>query len=303
MLLPDPTKIHGNSQLGEVVCVGSFGERLQREREMRGITLEEIAEATKIGTRSLRALEEQDFDKLPGGIFNKGFVRAYSKYLGIDEDQAVADYVGAVAEAQAAGKVSRPDFEAVDKEIEEAPDRAPLRVPWGALVLVAVLIAFGFAAKAYYSKYGSAKLRREPAPVAGTITPAAASAQTSAPSAPQPASTQPTPPPPQTSEMVNAGAPAAASSLPESSPSATGFFVKVRAREDSWVSIVADGKTITSGVLPANSDKVIHAERELVLKTGNAGGIEVSHNDKPLPQLGPEKQVKTVTFTVDGIRQ
>ena len=52
--------------------MGSFGERLQREREMRGITLDEIAEATKIGTRSLRALESEEFDKLPGGVFNKG---------------------------------------------------------------------------------------------------------------------------------------------------------------------------------------------------------------------------------------
>ena len=52
--------------------MGSFGQRLQREREMRSITLEEIALSTKIGTRSLRALEEEDFDRLPGGIFNKG---------------------------------------------------------------------------------------------------------------------------------------------------------------------------------------------------------------------------------------
>ena len=64
--------------------MGSFGGRLQREREMRGISLDEIAEATKIGTRSLHALETEDFEKLPGGIFNKGFVRAYAKFLGID---------------------------------------------------------------------------------------------------------------------------------------------------------------------------------------------------------------------------
>ena len=72
-----------------------FGERLQREREMRGITLDEIAKATKIGSRSLRALEQDDFGKLPGGIFNKGFVRAYAKYLGLDEDQAVTDFLAA----------------------------------------------------------------------------------------------------------------------------------------------------------------------------------------------------------------
>jgi len=72
-----------------------FGERIRREREMRNITLDEIVNATKIGSRTLRALEDEDFSKLPGGIFNKGFVRAYARYLGIDEEQAVADYLAA----------------------------------------------------------------------------------------------------------------------------------------------------------------------------------------------------------------
>jgi cytoskeleton protein RodZ len=52
--------------------MGSFGERLQREREKRGMTLEDVSESTKISSRALRALEEEEFDKLPGGIFNKG---------------------------------------------------------------------------------------------------------------------------------------------------------------------------------------------------------------------------------------
>src|SRR3954469_15097450 len=77
---------------------GSFGERLQREREMRSITLDEIANSTKIGTRLLHALEAEEFDKLPGGIFNKGFVRAYARYLGLDEEQAVIDYLAAEGE-------------------------------------------------------------------------------------------------------------------------------------------------------------------------------------------------------------
>jgi len=77
----------------------SFGERLRREREMRGVSLDDIAEATKIGTRLLRALEEENFELLPGGIFNKGFVRAYAKYLGMNEDEAVADYLQAAGES------------------------------------------------------------------------------------------------------------------------------------------------------------------------------------------------------------
>ena len=80
------------------VTVGAFGERLRREREMRGISLEEIVATTKIGTRLLRALENEQFDLLPGGIFNKSYVRAYAKCVGIDEDEAVAAYLEAANE-------------------------------------------------------------------------------------------------------------------------------------------------------------------------------------------------------------
>src|SRR5207302_2922527 len=96
---------------------------MRREREMRDVSLEEIAEATKIGTRSLRALEEQDFDKLPGGIFNKGFVRSYARYLGLDEEQAVADYMAALSEAMAAGKATRQEPATPEHHINDPEER------------------------------------------------------------------------------------------------------------------------------------------------------------------------------------
>ena len=77
----------------------SFGEKLKQEREKRKITLEQISLSTKIGTRMLQALEEDKFNQLPGGIFNKGFVRAYARSLGLDEDQTVADYLQATGDA------------------------------------------------------------------------------------------------------------------------------------------------------------------------------------------------------------
>ena len=70
----------------------SFGEKLKQEREKRKMTLEEISISTKIGTRMLQALEEDKFNQLPGGIFNKGFIRAYSRYVGLDEDQTCLLY-------------------------------------------------------------------------------------------------------------------------------------------------------------------------------------------------------------------
>lgn len=71
---------------------GTFGEHLRREREMRGVSLEEISTATRISTRFLNALETEDWDRLPGGVFNRGFVRAVAHYLGLDEEAMLAEY-------------------------------------------------------------------------------------------------------------------------------------------------------------------------------------------------------------------
>jgi cytoskeleton protein RodZ len=69
-----------------------FGEHLKREREMRGVSLEEISAATRISTRFLEALENERWEQLPGGIFNRGFIRAEAHFLGLDEESLVAEY-------------------------------------------------------------------------------------------------------------------------------------------------------------------------------------------------------------------
>jgi cytoskeletal protein RodZ len=73
--------------------MSSFGEELKRERELRQISLREVSEATKINLRYLEALEQNDFRHLPGGVFNKGFVRAYAEYIGVDPEAMVNAYL------------------------------------------------------------------------------------------------------------------------------------------------------------------------------------------------------------------
>src|ERR1700722_10985362 len=80
----------------------TFGESLKREREMRGVTLDEISAATRIATRFLTAIETEQWDQLPGGVFNRGFVRAVARYLGLDEENIVAEYPLAVGARQTA---------------------------------------------------------------------------------------------------------------------------------------------------------------------------------------------------------
>ena len=76
--------------------MGAFGEKLRQQREQRGIELDAISSTTKISTRMLRALEDERFDQLPGGVFNKGFVRAYARQVGLDEEEMVAEYLAAL---------------------------------------------------------------------------------------------------------------------------------------------------------------------------------------------------------------
>ena len=71
----------------------SFGGDLRRERELREVSLQEISEATKISMKFLHAIEENQFDLLPGGVFNVGFIRAYANHIGVDDDEMVNNYL------------------------------------------------------------------------------------------------------------------------------------------------------------------------------------------------------------------
>ncbi|HMI52955.1 MAG TPA: RodZ domain-containing protein [Candidatus Saccharimonadales bacterium] len=71
---------------------GNFGERLKREREMREVTVDELTKGTRIGPRFLDALENEQWDKLPGGVFGRGFVRSIARYLGLDEESLLGEY-------------------------------------------------------------------------------------------------------------------------------------------------------------------------------------------------------------------
>jgi hypothetical protein len=103
--------------------VGAFGDKLRKQREQRGIELDAISNTTKISTRMLRALEEEHFDQLPGGVFNKGFVRAYARLVGLNEEEAIADYLEALRESQILAQSILPDF----RSPAGRPDTAAVR--------------------------------------------------------------------------------------------------------------------------------------------------------------------------------
>ena len=114
--------------------MSSFGEKLKRERELRGISLREIADGTKISVRFLQALEEDRVEALPGGLFPRAFARQYALFLGLDAERIVADFVSAH------GEPTPPERKPVTLPLER---RSPLplgHVFLGAIAVLAVAL-------------------------------------------------------------------------------------------------------------------------------------------------------------------
>src|SRR5437773_4985050 len=77
--------------------LATFGDELRREREIRGISLKEISDSTKISKRFLEAIERNDHKTLPAPVFTRGFVREYARYLGLSAEEIVNRYNFAAA--------------------------------------------------------------------------------------------------------------------------------------------------------------------------------------------------------------
>ncbi len=286
----------------------SFGARLKREREQRNITLDDIAVSTKIGTRFLAAIEEDRFDQLPGGIFNKGFVRAYARHLGMDENQAIADFVAATEpvlpepEPQAA-----PVLAALAEAVPEAQkkSRGDGGIPWGIFAIVLLILACGFAVWGFYSRDKSVS----PSVVAPRPDKPDVSSLSGQKDVPRSVPKSAVPEPPSAiSQSVSPepepGSRESATSTPAArSATDAGFFhVLIKARQDSWVAITADGKQIIQDTLAAPAEQSIAARDQIVIKTGNVGALDISFNGKKLATQGEYNQVKTLIFDPSGLR-
>jgi len=91
----------------------TLGEKLRHAREERGISISEVAEQTRISALYIESIENDNYKPLPGGIFNKGFLKSYAKFIGVDEQEALSDYARIAAESEAISepplKVYRPE--------------------------------------------------------------------------------------------------------------------------------------------------------------------------------------------------
>jgi cytoskeleton protein RodZ len=302
----------------------SIGDSLRQERLRRDLGLEQISRELKISSRFLEAIEDERFEKLPGGVFAKSFVRQYARYLGLDDDEYAAAVQQVVEPPSAAQFLSTPSLPPVDialPRVEEWRSVGERRFNWSsslpalALVVIAMLVCSGVYALWQRSRRAAQLHEERPAAMATVhASPPAAQPQPAPPplqagdTAPAAASPSAAVGPPAPSSVPDASrpapepaAPAPAAEAGASNPAAA-VKVELTATEPVWVLAKADGKYLFSGTIDASQTRTVEAAGTLTLRIGNAGGLNITLNGKPIGPVGPKGQVRTVQFTSGGFQ-
>lgn len=279
----------------------SIGETLRRERLRRGWNLDQVAAETKISLHLLEAIEADQFDRLPGGVFARNFVRQYARLLRIDEEEILAAFRHQFEEhAEAVPPEPAPHPSGV-------PPLAALRDRLGPGTSLSAFVGLVLVILACAGVYSLWQRARRPAPSPEPV--AAVVSKPRPPVAAQPAEV----PKPEfrPAEVSENGA----IRVPETSPSkpaatvpavaaAPGESSAVRvaftATEPVWVSIKSDGEHKYSGTLDGQQTREFDAARKMTVLVGNAGGLDLSLNGKPVGPIGPKGEIRLLVLTPDG---
>jgi cytoskeleton protein RodZ len=280
-----------------------FGEHLKREREMRGVTLEEISAATRIAPRFLAALENEQWELLPGGVFNRGFIRSVARYLGLDEDSLVAEYALETRGRTEPGVVAEPPEEA---------DRNWARI-FVVIVLVLAVAAGTWAAVHFLGPKIAARLHKHsgepvnsaPDGGAGPNLAANTDTQTFAPttSSQNPASAPDTAAPPLSDPAIssNAAAPVGDGGSPTSGTAPT-LDLKLSAAKAAEVKVIADGKPLFAGHMDARQVYRFTAVDSLEISSSESSAIVLELNGQTVSAGGQPGQPSVVMLTQKDLK-
>jgi transcriptional regulator with XRE-family HTH domain len=238
--------------------LASFGEELRREREIRGISLKEIADATKISKRFLEAIERNDHRTLPAPVFTRGFIREYARYLGLNADEIVNRYNFAAAgddrieKSPHLERLTHPDLP--PKKGIPPPYARVDRNVYILLLIIAILAAATFVAMRHKRASAEAvKIESAITPPRHAITPAPPS---------------------------------------NASTTAEPMRMTIDVIDNSWVLLDADDKEVINELLRRGVHRTVEAKESFRFRTvGNAAGIKLALNDVPLAPLGRDGEV------------
>jgi len=245
--------------------MANFGSTFKKARESKGLTLAQIADETRISTRFLAAIESEEFNLLPGGIFNRGFIKTYAARLGLDVDATIEEY-------ERVKKAQEPEPQhPIQPEVpREKSPKALYPIAIGALAIAVIVFYI---------------VTREPAPQAPTPQqPAVAVAP------------EPIDPPAITSSV---------SAAPEPEPVSqqnTGIKLDVEVIEQTWIKVNADGTDILEGELEPGMTRQFTAESLLNVRVGNAGGLNLKLNDQKVKTIGKSGQIRELLITPENFK-
>lgn len=236
-----------------------IGEELRSARTRKGYSFEYVEDVTKIRAKYLQALEENNFDVLPGPVYAKAFLRTYSKFLELDTDEIMNEYNGLTNETTPTPiENSAPD---VVDSVESSSKK------WRYIVAGLAVIAL-IAFNTFYNTGNRL--------------------QDNKPEIPNTAQQQTTP-----SEDIPKSQPDDKQQQP-----VQGVRVVLKVTDTpSWMQVEADGSTVFSGTVRPGEMKDFQAQEKILLHVGNAGAVQVNVNGKELGRLGENGKVKRIPFT------
>jgi cytoskeleton protein RodZ len=264
----------------------SLGQELKNRREARGISIKEIAAATKIGARYLEAIENDDLDKLPGAFLTKAIIRAYAGAVGLDEDETFKKY-------REAGLLKESGLFAAKRNgtLPMIPGKNKLIIGSFIVVgIVLIIIALLFLWKPRKSQIPLTPKTEAKAPQIQQYLPLPkekAEAKTEAQTVPTEASE------PEAKPEVKETAVLARKNI----------VLEISFLEETWVQIFADGVRAVYDLKPAGDRIVVEADNEIRMNVGNAGGFTYLLNGKPGRSLGrPGRVVNDILITPETLK-
>lgn len=286
---------------------------LKSEREKRNISLDRIAAETRISLRYLQSIEEGRFNDLPGGVYNRAFIKAYCESLNLDPEQVLKQYdaLQTVLSPEKRPKIIIPSSE---------PDTFSRRVPviiWGLILVAAVLGAYfgrGWIAETFSSYFSQGETEEIPvsventraveSPLTGADMPIPGSSADPLSEEPAFQNIQP-----QLSENAIGDQPTVETiplsiAVPEEiRPSGAAIRMELSAVESCWIRTTIDNAPPVEKTLRPGETELLFADKSARIKIGNAGGIRVKINDVPTKPLGRTGEIVTMDINPDNTKQ
>src|SRR5262245_7778410 len=279
-----------------------FGARLAPAAETSGLTLSELSRRTKISGETLKAIERCEMSALPGGLYTRGFLRAYAREVGCDPDEIVRKYrerfketdvaANAMAQLDSGVNVTCPPGQVHVKDID-AMTRRRSRTAWVsgfAVVIVGAAIHFMLTPTASWKIHRDTRSHQAAQSEANSAQSApAAAANAAAPSGPP---------------VGTAGAHEDHPTQPTDAPGPPrALHLDVKPSGDCWLSATADGQRVIYRLLTAGEHAQVDAHDEVVLLVGDPSTCSIDINGTGVRKLGAPGQPVTVRLTRDNVEQ